>query len=117
MEYEIKHSGEKAAFDSGAVREVKAGKGRFDLISPFMLERLAKHYEGGAKIYGDRNWEQGIPFHSLLDSALRHVNNYRKGLRNEDHLIAAIWNLTAAVHFEETQREDLVDVPRYQVKS
>lgn len=37
--------------ENGAMREPSTGKGRYDLISPFMLEELAKWLELGAKKY------------------------------------------------------------------
>ncbi|MBA3816057.1 MAG: hypothetical protein H0X29_05980 [Parachlamydiaceae bacterium] len=51
----------------------------------------------------------------ILDSALRHINQYREGNRDEDHLAHAFWNLMAAIHFEEL-RPDLNDLPVYQTE-
>lgn len=110
---DTKASGEVEKFDGGGQRDKRDGKGRFDLISPHMLKRLADLYERGAKLYGDRNWEKGMPFSRLTDSAMRHLNQYRMGNREEDHLIAAIWNITAIIHFECEQRSELDDLPRY----
>ena len=45
---EIKDSGERTEFTSGAVRDMHDGKGRFDLLPMCVLTRLAKHYERGA---------------------------------------------------------------------
>lgn len=55
--------------------------------------RLAKHFENGAKIYGERNCEKGIPKWSFLDSGLRHLCQYLNKEEDEDHYIAAIWNM------------------------
>lgn len=96
----VKDSGARQAFTTGSVRDTQEGKGRFDLISPIALERIAKHYENGAKKYGDRNWEKGQPLGRYLDSALRHINKFREGHRDEDHLCAAIWNLMGIIHTE-----------------
>ena len=89
-------------FSCGAVRQDKTGKGRFDLISPIGLRRLAVVYEEGGKVHGDRNWEAGIPLEGCLDSACRHINQYREGSRAEDHLAHAVWNLFSRMHLEET---------------
>ena len=62
-------------------------------ITPLGLLRLAKLYERGAAKYGDRNWEKGQPLDRYLDSALRHFNAYRAGQKDEDHLIATVWNI------------------------
>ncbi len=108
----------KQAFDSGATRSDRTGKGRFDLISPFALERLARRYEEGAEIHGDRNWEQGYRIGRCIDGALRHLNQYKQGMRDEDHLAAAAWNVFAAMHFEELIARgilsgELDDAPNY----
>lgn len=54
---------------------------------------LAKHYQEGAKKYADRNMEKGLPFHSLIDSALRHYTKWRRHDDDEPHDRAVIWNL------------------------
>ena len=106
--------GERISYgDDKAIREPTDGKGRFDLISPFALMRLAKHYEAGAKKYAPRNWEKGIPFSRYLDSAMRHLNKYLMGMNDEDHLAAAAWNIIAIMHHEELGQWDLDDLPHY----
>ena len=116
MSHKTKFSGEKDVYKGGGTRDKRAGKGRFDLITPFMLKRLAGVYERGAVNHGDRNWEKGIPFSRLLDSALRHINQWKEGKRDEDHIAQAIWNLSGLLHFEELGRKDLNDVPNYKLK-
>lgn len=116
--YVVKDSGERQQFNTGAQRDIQVGKGRFDLISPIMLRRLAVLMEKGSLKYGARNWEKGMPTSRFLDSASRHINNYREGLRDEDHVIQAIFNLMAIVHQEELiQRRllpaELQDIPSY----
>lgn len=102
-------------FDSGAVRGAQTGKGRFDLLSPFLAARLAAINEKGAKKYSARNWEKGMPFSRFLDSALRHLTQFQCGLEDEDHLGQAVWNLAAIIHFQAIGREDLNDLPEYQL--
>lgn len=108
-----KFSGHKDTYPTGATRDRRAGKGRFDLITPFMLARLAGVYERGAINHGDRNWESGIPFSRLIDSALRHINQFQCGMRDEDHIAQAIWNLSCIIHFDETGKKYLDDLPVY----
>ncbi len=96
-----------------AIREVTTGKGRFDLISPFAEERLAKWFELGAKKYADRNWEKGMKFSRYLDSAKRHINKYVQGDETEDNLAAAVWNLMAIIHHEELGELENDDLPHY----
>ncbi len=95
-----KFSGIKQEYDTGATRDTSSGKGRFDLIPSGPLMRLAKVYERGAKNHGDRNWEKGFPMSRAMDSALRHILQYKDGMKDEDHLAQAVWNLFAAMHFE-----------------
>lgn len=95
---EVKDSGARQSFETGSVRDTRDGKGRFDLISPIALKRLAQHYENGSKKYGDRNWEKGQPVSRYLDSAIRHLQTYLLGARDEDHLSAAAWNVFAMIH-------------------
>lgn len=106
----IKDSGERTDFGTGAVRDMHAGKGRCDLLPANALLRLAKHFETGAEKYGDRNWELGIPCHSFADSALRHYLKYMAGETDEDHLIAAVWNLVCLVETEMV-RPHMMDIP------
>lgn len=118
LDYKTKDSGERRHFDSGAQRDVVTGKGRYDLISPIMIDRLAKLLQRGAEKYNDRNWEKGMPLSVYMDSGMRHLYKYLEGQRDEDHLIAAIWNLQALLHIEEMVRrgklpKDLLDLPNY----
>lgn len=100
---------EMKAFESGAVREDKSGKGRMDLLPMCALIRLSKHYEAGTAAHGERNWEKGIPMHSFLDSALRHLAKYMDGQTDEDHLCAAAWNILGAMWTEE-KRPEMQDI-------
>lgn len=97
----VKDSGVREKFSTGSRRDTREGKGRFDLISPIALHRLARHYEHGAKKYGDRNWEKGQPVSRFIDSAMRHLNNFLAGDRSEDHLAACAWNCFSAIHIGE----------------
>ena len=72
----IKDSGERTRFDTGAVRDMHTGKGRMDLLPWEALVEVSKHCEEGALKYGERNCEKGIPIHSLIDSAFRHLAKY-----------------------------------------
>lgn len=95
-------------FNSGAVRDNRAGKGRYDLISPFALKRLAMTMEEGAIKYGDRNWEKGMPQSRLFDSAIRHLLQYMMGYEDEDHLGHAMFNVMAMTHNDELIADGLL---------
>jgi len=116
-DYRIKDSNQRTEFKTGAVRDLRVGKGRFDLIPAGPIKALAIHYEKGAVKYGDRNWEKGIPISKFLDSADRHLHAVIDGLNDENHLISAIWNLVGAYEtILRIQRgwlpEELNDMPR-----
>lgn len=107
-EFVTKDSGQREQFESGAIRDIREGKGRFDLISPIALRRLAGVYERGAKKYTERNWEKGMPLTRYLDSALRHLNQFLEGDRSEDHLAQAMWNVASMIHIEEAIEKGLL---------
>lgn len=96
----IVDSGKRQEFNTGSVRDTREGKGRFDLLPPYAITRLAQHFENGAVKYGDRNWEKGQPLSRYLDSALRHLFKYLGGSREEDHLAAVAWNALAFIETE-----------------
>ena len=135
---EIKDSGERREFYTGAVRDIQEGKGRCDLMpldvvseylggndvihsiarfqqtsdvdwlyaalakiewdDPYsnMLE-VAKHFEEGAKKYGEHNWQKGIPTHCYIDSAVRHYLKWLRGDDDEPHDRAFVWNILCCI--------------------
>lgn len=110
IEMEIKDSGERTRFDTGAVRDMHTGKGRMDLLPWEALVEVSKHCEEGALKYGERNCEKGIPIHSLIDSAFRHLAKYMMGMKDEPHLRAAAWNILFALYME-IKHPELQDIP------
>lgn len=142
---EIKDSGERREFETGAVRDIQEGKGRCDLMpldvvadyltcegkpnvilhcihcfqtdgdwnhlffalddfnancwnnNRTMLLELAKHFEDGARKYGERNWEKGIPVRCYIDSAVRHYLKWLRGDTDEPHARAFCWNIMCAI--------------------
>lgn len=148
----IKDSGDRRQFDTGAVRDMHEGKGRFDLMplgviadwienevfklankilfetdtehkktyALMMLDEFcrendmdfygtlletAKQYENGARKYGERNWEKGIPTHSFIDSALRHYTKVCAGWTDEPHKAAFVFNMLGYVWTLENKPE------------
>ena len=146
---QILDSGDRTQFESGAVRDMREGKGRCDLMplevacrvfsDPFldpkgfdmnlsdisqflesgltcylyyvlrrfgrthfgnyetMLLEVAKHFEEGAKKYGENNWQKGIPVHCYIDSAVRHYLKWLRGDKDEPHDRAFVWNLMCCI--------------------
>lgn len=147
----IKDSGDRTQFETGAVRDMREGKGRCDLMPlrvvarcvrfrangdadneseamvfdsianfqetgdtvhlinaldyvPFeynswytMFLEVAKHFEEGAKKYGENNWQKGIPVHCYIDSAVRHYLKWLRGDKDEPHDRAFVWNLLCCI--------------------
>lgn len=149
----ILDSGDRTEFESGAVRDMREGKGRCDLLPLGVVSRLfnnkifeyieefqcdgdvkhlyeaidffslcwtpaidnidngtlehvsyanmclevAKHFEEGAKKYGDNNWRKGIPAHVYIDSAVRHYLKFLAHWDDEPHDRAVAWNLMCCI--------------------
>ena len=147
----IKDSGDRTEFETGAVRDMREGKGRCDLmplevvatllekirgkqdpvlhnVAHFqntrdtyylynalerfserngdktdsrryctMLLEVAKHFEEGAKKYGENNWQKGIPVHCYIDSAIRHYLKWLRGDTDEPHDRAFVWNIMCCI--------------------
>ncbi len=94
-EFITKDSGEREVFASGMVRDVRTGKGRWDLIPMEGMARVAGLYERGAVKYGPRNWEKGSELSRYMDSLLRHAFQASAGMTDEDHLAGVAWNALA----------------------
>ena len=106
----ILDSGERTEFATGALRDMHEGKGDMVSLPWEAILRLSRHYEDGAKKYGEHNVSKGIPIHSLCDSAARHLAKYLDGWDDEPHLLAAAWNLLWAIQTE-IKHPELKDIP------
>ena len=106
----IKDSGNRREFETGAVRDMPDGKGRMDLLPWAAIIEVSKHCENGAKKYGEHNVDKGIPTNSLCDSAARHLAKYLDGQTDENHLLAAAWNLLWAVEMT-VKKPEMVNTP------
>lgn len=110
IEQNIKDSGERTEFATGAVRDMHIGKGRMDLLPWKAIMQVSKHCENGAIKYGEHNVDRGIPAHSLIDSGMRHAAKFIAGETDEDHLVAAVWNFLWLLEMRATHPE-LMDIP------
>lgn len=116
--FELKDSGNRQEFHTGAVRDTSTGKGRYDLLPASAIFALARVFEEGAVKYEARNFEKGIPLSRFIDSALRHTFKHLEGYRDERHIVQAAWNLLAYI-FTATQiergllPESLNDLPNH----
>ena len=137
----ILDSGNRTEFATGAVRDMREGKGRMDLMPlgvvykltgdnifaniaefvisrntvslydalhsfagkayrsslPTMLLEVGKHFEEGAKKYGENNWQKGIEPKYYIDSAIRHYLKWIRGDKDEPHDRAFVWNIMCCI--------------------
>jgi hypothetical protein len=73
---------------------------KIDDIFTEALTKAAIQYEKGAIKYSERNWEKGIPMSHRFNSCVRHILKAYKGMNDEDHYAALIWNLYALIYYE-----------------
>ena len=113
-----KETGKTREFSTGAKKQPAAGKGTPVLVPGDAILEVAKHFEEGAAVHGDRNWEKGIPLSELLNSLERHLQQEKMGLTDESHDRAILWN--AIVYMATKLRivagilpVELDDMPRY----
>ena len=111
--FTTKDSGEREQFDTGSQRDSQAGKPRYDLIPSLALKRVADLYARGAEKYDDWNWAKGQNYSRVMASLERHLHAFKQGETSEDHLAAVVWNALAIMHFQETGRTELDDLPRF----
>jgi len=97
----ILDSGTRHHFSSGAQRDLQEGKGHPALIPWEVIERVSKHYEGGAKKYDPWNWLKGMPLSVYLNSMLRHGYKMASAMHDEDHAAAVIFNAACFMVTEE----------------
>ena len=64
---------------------------------PTMLLEVSKHFEEGAKKYGEHNWQKGIPTHCYVNSAVRHYLKASRGDDDEPHDRAFCWNVLCCI--------------------
>ena len=98
--------GDLRVFKSGATRSEDAEEERFDLISAFALQRLARVYAEGAKTHGSANWERGVPLDATLNHMERHLQMWKAEVKSgekigeDDHMAKVAWGAFAIMHYE-----------------
>lgn len=115
----MEDSGKRQEFNTGAVRDTAEGKSRPDLISPYAQMRKGLWLAEGARKYKERNWESGMPISRCIASIERHLQQYKMGLVNEDHLAAIAVNVEFIMHYEAMIEKGLLpreldDMPKYE---
>lgn len=115
---DLKDTGDRRQFETGAVRDRGAGKPRLALLPGWALLAYAWIMEAGARKYAARNWEKGMPISEYVESAKRHLEAYLMGMRDEPHLWQAFWNIGGAIHTQvlvylEVYPKELFDLPNH----
>lgn len=110
--YELKDSGKREQFATGAVRDVQTDKPEFGLLPFRALERVAMQYKRGLKKYGRNNWRKGMPLSRVTESLLRHAIAWKEGDDGEDHLAAVVFNALAIMEYQRLY-PDLDDMESY----
>ena len=64
---------------------------------PTTFLEVSKHFEAGAKKYGEYNWQKGRPIHCYIDSAVRHYLKFLRGDKDEPHDRAFVWNILCCI--------------------
>ena len=105
MNFITKDSGKREAFETGSVRDTQEGKPRWDLVPWETFERVVGLYTRGAEKYGDDNWRKGQPMKRTLASLFRHLFQWIKGDKDEDHGAAVVWNMLSLMWHEDNKPE------------
>jgi hypothetical protein len=105
MKHGLKDSGQRNVEKTGCLLEPKDGHGRFDLIPPEPLFRVAKIYEQGSIKYAPNNWKKGMAWSKCLSALERHLQKWKRGDRDEDHLAMVLWRTMALMYYEEYHQE------------
>jgi hypothetical protein len=109
-EFKTKDSGKREKFKTGAQRDRREGKGRYDLLSVTAIRRWSQLMERGAIKYEDNNWRKGMPLGRFLDSALRHLFQVLENDTSEDHAAAVIFNISS--YMETRERIEKGELPK-----
>jgi Domain of unknown function (DUF5664) len=100
LQFTIKDSGERLEFETGSRRDVETDKLDYSLLPWEALDRDVAHYMNGLVKYGRHNWTKGQSLARAERSMLRHLVQYLRGERTEDHLAALRFNAALIMDHE-----------------
>ena len=122
-QFELKQSGKKDTFSTGAQRDSQDGKPEQWMGSPLANVRYGHLLAKGAKHYGLFNYQKGFPLSRTLASLHRHLDQYLAELLGfpidpildedgepiiEDHLAAIRFGADVLMHTEEAVARGLL---------
>ena len=99
------HVNKKIGLDGTGAARYDTGKPPISLIPPQVILELAKVYGFGTHKYAAHNWEKGMDWSRMYNSANRHIMAWWCGEtfdKESGHytLAHAIWNLTCLLYYE-----------------
>lgn len=89
-------SGDRTTFFENSAQRDRDGEKKYRqwaLIPWSIIRRLAIHFGRGSEKYDRNNWAKGMPLSEFFNSAMDHMCDAMAGKTDEDHEIAAIWNM------------------------
>ena len=94
---------EESQLDNKLAARYNTGKPKLSFVHPIIMEEIARVMEYGAKKYARDNWRKGLPINSIIDSALRHLMDFKEGSTydkesNETELGHAACNIMFAMY-------------------
>lgn len=99
--FEMKDSGQRESFAGGAVRDVREGKGRFDLITPIGIRRIMAM--PNLDWWAEHMDDHLVNVHGLITS-------YIEGYQDQDYLALAARDLMGAIHVGASEHRAWVGV-------
>ena len=108
--FPVKDSGKRESYQSGMIRDTQDDKPRYDLIYLPLLKDWANLMGGGAKKYGEKNWEKSNSIEELnrfKASAFRHFIQFINGEEDEAHHAAVLFNIGAIMYLKEKLDVDI----------
>ena len=100
---QVEIGGLRDQLDNKLAARFNSGKPKLSFVHPIIMEEIARVMEYGAKKYARDNWRKGLPINSIIDSALRHLMDFKEGSTydkesNETELGHAACNIMFAMY-------------------
>lgn len=92
--------------EKGTGKRFNEGKLRYDLLHPTALKGLAQVMTMGAAKYGDTNWQNGMPWKTVVASLKRHLALFEAGQDyDKESGFLHVDHIQANAHFLSAYRE------------
>lgn len=106
---------------AGTKDSMTSPKTKFCLIPWEWTKGLAELLTLGANKYGDRNWEEGIPYSEIYSALQRHLNAWWSGevydpQDGQHHLLSVAWCALVMFSYQLRGAHEFDDRPIYYVE-